>query len=96
MCHTAVQQQYKPEDIWDHLYIVESVGSLFVMLWYRVQLRLVQDYCCERFPLKLILEDDDEVGNEMADETRNFWFFQVYLATGGITETRELGNTSFF
>ncbi|KAG5586078.1 hypothetical protein H5410_046512 [Solanum commersonii] len=72
MCHTAVQQQSKLEDIRDHLYIVESLGSLFVILQYDVQLRLVQDDCCERFPLTLILEDDDEVGDEIAYETRNF------------------------
>ncbi|KAK6795178.1 hypothetical protein RDI58_008631 [Solanum bulbocastanum] len=51
--HIVVQIPLQPQDRREQLYIVESLGSLFVILRYGVQLRLPKDGC-DRIPLTFI------------------------------------------
>ncbi|WMV21442.1 hypothetical protein MTR67_014827 [Solanum verrucosum] len=88
---------WRSEDIRWIRYIVESLGSLFVILRYGVQLILPKDDC-DRIPLTFIPIGDERgvQDDECTYGTRNFRVFQVDLAAGKMVETRELGDTTFF
>ncbi|KAH0690571.1 hypothetical protein KY289_017929 [Solanum tuberosum] len=104
-CHILAQIPTEPQDMPEHLYILESLGSLFVIARYGVQLRLVQDDC-DRVPLTIIpiiqiIQEEEEIREDMVCEditygTTNFRVFQVDLAAVKMTETRELGDAAFF
>ncbi|MCD7447936.1 AAA ATPase cdc48 [Datura stramonium] len=87
------QLQLSSTDRQGQLYILESLGSLFVVARHGVLLRQVEDDC-HRFPLTYIREEDEE--EDLIYGTTNFRVFQVDLAAGKVTETRELGDTAFF
>ncbi|XP_049396959.1 probable F-box protein At1g65740 [Solanum stenotomum] len=95
--HIVAQIPLQPQDRREQLYIVESLGSLFVILRYGVQLRLPKDDC-DRIPLTFIpIADERGVQDvEYTYGTRNFRVFQVDLAVGKMAETRELGDMAFF
>ncbi|PHT53941.1 hypothetical protein CQW23_08403 [Capsicum baccatum] len=84
--------QFNCLDRQGQLYILESLGSLFVVVRHGVQTRYAEDDG-DRFPLTYIRmegEEKDEIYG-----TTNFRVFQVDLAAGKVTETRELGDTAF-
>ncbi|XP_004236020.1 F-box protein At2g26160 [Solanum lycopersicum] len=97
-CHTLAQIPTEPQDTPDHLYILESLGSLFVIARYGVQLRLVQDDS-DRIPLTLLPEGDtseDGLWENITYGTTNFRVFQFDSAAVKLIETRELGDAAFF
>ncbi|XP_015163208.1 uncharacterized protein [Solanum tuberosum] len=97
-CHILAQIPTEPQDMPEHLNILESLGSLFVIARYGVQLRLVQDDC-DRIPLTVFPEGEireDMVWEDLTYGTTNFRVFQVDLAAVKMTETRELGDAAFF
>ncbi|KAH0762737.1 hypothetical protein KY290_018810 [Solanum tuberosum] len=97
-CHILAQIPTEPQDMPEHLYILESLGSLFVIVPYGVQLRLVQDDC-DRIPLTVFPEGEireDMVWEDITCGTTNFRVFQVDLAAVKMTETRELGDAKIF
>ncbi|XP_049366233.1 F-box protein At2g26160-like [Solanum verrucosum] len=73
----------------NHLYILESLGSLFVVARYGV-VELREDH-----KLRLSL-DDIRFEDNYIYGTISFRVFQVDLAGGKVTETRELGDRAFF
>ncbi|XP_059303976.1 F-box protein At2g26160-like [Lycium ferocissimum] len=94
--HIITQIPPKPGDYREHLYIVESLGSLFVIVRYGVQFRAIKDDS-DRIPLTLIpAERIEEQEEELTYGTTNFRVFQVNLATCKVTQTRELGERAFF
>lgn len=92
--HIVAHMPLPPQLRREQLYIVESLGSLFVILRDGVHLRLPKDDR-DRIPLKLIPDDDDD-DDDYTYGTTNFRVFQVDSAAGIMTETRELGDTAFF
>ncbi|KAF3639326.1 putative transcription factor bHLH47-like [Capsicum annuum] len=85
--------QFNCLDRQGQLYILESLGSLFVVVRHGVQTRYAEDDG-DRFPLTYIRmegEEKDEIYG-----TTNFRVFQVDLAAGKVTETRESGDRAFF
>ncbi|XP_015162842.1 putative F-box protein At1g65770 [Solanum tuberosum] len=93
--HIVAQIPLEPQHCRDHLYILESLGSLFVILRNGVQFRPLKDDS-ERIPLTLLPEEDDEVEGELTHGTTIFRVFQVDLAAGKMVETKELGDAGFF
>ncbi|CAN4077575.1 unnamed protein product [Withania somnifera] len=77
-------------------YILESLGSLFVVAQCGIDLRLVRDDR-ERIPLTLILGGDEEEDSfPYTYGTREFHVFQIDLDSRGITPIRDLGDRAFF
>nr|XP_018626869.1 uncharacterized protein LOC104097724 [Nicotiana tomentosiformis] len=76
-----------PGDRLHQLYILESVGSLFVVVRDGVQVRHVKDDC-DRIPLTILPESN--IKEDVTYGTTNFRVFQVDLAAGKATQTREL------
>ncbi|XP_059303953.1 F-box protein SKIP23-like [Lycium ferocissimum] len=74
-------------------YILESLGSLFVVLRNGIRLRQVKDDC-DRIPLRLIPRLTSQEG--ITYGTTDFRVFQVDLPAGKATQTRELGDRAFF
>ncbi|KAH0690387.1 hypothetical protein KY290_018622 [Solanum tuberosum] len=95
--HIVAQVPLDPEDGLEELYIVESLGSLFVIVRNGVQFRSLRDDS-DRIPLTLLPEEveDDGIEEELTYGTTIFHVFQVDLAAGKMTETRELGDAAFF
>ncbi|OIT19892.1 hypothetical protein A4A49_62148 [Nicotiana attenuata] len=96
------------EDIRDELYIVESLGSLFIVVRYGGMLRYVTDDS-ERIPLTRIQDDDQAIiydeeyddDEEKEDEeltygTTNFRVFELDLVTCKLKQTKELGDRALF
>ncbi|XP_055835292.1 F-box/kelch-repeat protein At3g18720-like [Solanum dulcamara] len=71
-------------------YILESLGSLFVVSQNGVDIRYVKDDR-ERTPT-----DEDEEKKMHMYKTRNFLVFQIDLAACKTTPTRDLGDQAFF
>ncbi|XP_016495095.1 putative F-box protein At5g55150 [Nicotiana tabacum] len=82
-----------PGDRLHQLYILESLGSLFVVVRDGVQVRHVKDDC-DRIPLTILPESN--IKEDVTYGTTNFRVFQVDLAAGKATQTRELGDSFFF
>ncbi|PHT62737.1 hypothetical protein T459_33400 [Capsicum annuum] len=77
-----------------HFYMLESLGSLVVVLRNGIQLREVKDDH-DRVPLTRIrIEGIGE--EELTYGKTDFQVFQVDLATSKVTEMRELGDIAFF
>ncbi|XP_060206837.1 probable F-box protein At1g65740 [Lycium barbarum] len=76
-------------------YILESLGSLFVVSQDGVDIRYVKDDR-ERIPLTHIQGEDDEEEKMYTYKTRNFLVFQIDLDTCKTTLTRDLGDRAFF
>ncbi|XP_049348802.1 F-box protein At4g35733-like [Solanum verrucosum] len=91
-CHIIPSQPH--EHIPEHLYILESLGSLFVVVRYGVHFRLVQDDW-DMIPLTLVPRPY-HVGVEVTYGTRYFRVSRVDLAASKMTETKELGDAAFF
>nr|XP_016496506.1 PREDICTED: F-box protein SKIP23-like [Nicotiana tabacum] len=99
--HIIAQLPFGPRDRLDHLYIVESLGSLFIVVRDGVQISQVKDDCDRmRIPLTYIVGENEEElrdGEELRYGTKQFGVFKVDLAAAGkVTETRELGERAFF
>ncbi|WMV21358.1 hypothetical protein MTR67_014743 [Solanum verrucosum] len=91
----TAQLQFDTIDRQGQLYILESLGSLFVVVRHGVRFRDVQDDGHgDRFPLTYIRFEDEE--EDCIYGTTNFRVFQVDLPDGKVTETRELGDRAFF
>ncbi|PHU23775.1 hypothetical protein BC332_08882 [Capsicum chinense] len=94
--HIIAQIPFEPQGVVEHLYILESLGSLFVISRYGVQVRPIEDDCVS-FPLTLRPDERELLGDgEFTNGTTDFRVFQVDLATGKVTETEELGDMAFF
>ncbi|PHT53942.1 hypothetical protein CQW23_08404 [Capsicum baccatum] len=91
--NVIAQLQFHCLDRQGQLYILESLGSLFVVVRHGVQPRYVEDDG-DRIPLTYIRMEGEE--KDQIYGTTNFRVFQVDLAAGKVTETRELGDTTFF
>ncbi|XP_055819532.1 F-box protein At2g26160-like [Solanum dulcamara] len=74
-------------------YILESLGSLFVVAQQFVDLRHANDDR-ERIPLRHIPGEDDE--KICTHRTRKFLVFQIDLVSCKATPTRDLGDQAFF
>ncbi|MCD7452862.1 hypothetical protein HAX54_018415 [Datura stramonium] len=102
--HVLVQLPFCRRDGMGHLYILESLGSLFVVARDGVQNSWVKDDCERmRIPLTYIpLEEgmtELEDGQERRYGTTSFRVFQVDLSADGkvkVTVTQELGDRAFF
>ncbi|KAK4350536.1 hypothetical protein RND71_029849 [Anisodus tanguticus] len=81
-------------DQFGQFYILESLGSLFVVSRHGVNIRPVK-YDCERIPLTL-LPEEGFLEEDLTYGTTDFHVFQIDLAAGKVTETRELGDMAFF
>ncbi|XP_049396158.1 uncharacterized protein At1g65760-like [Solanum stenotomum] len=88
----TAQLQFDTIDRQGQLYILESLGSLFVVVRHGVRFR--DDGHGDRFPLTYIRFEDEE--EDCIYGTTNFRVFQVDLPDGKVTETRELGDRAFF
>nr|XP_016497260.1 PREDICTED: F-box/kelch-repeat protein At3g18720-like [Nicotiana tabacum] len=91
--HIVAQQPFGPRDPRDKLYILESLGSLFVVVRVGGRARHVKDDY-DRIPLTFIPVEG--VVAELTYGTTDFQVFQVDLASGKVTRTKELGDRSFF
>ncbi|KAF3669618.1 putative plant intracellular Ras-group-related LRR protein 7-like [Capsicum annuum] len=95
-CHIIAQIPFEPQGVVEHLYILESLGSLFVISRYGVRVRPIEDDC-DSFPLTLRPDERELLGDgEFTYGTTDFRVFQVDLVTGKVTETEELGDMAFF
>ncbi|KAH0690785.1 hypothetical protein KY285_017985 [Solanum tuberosum] len=93
-CH-IIPYEYD-EHFREHSCILESLGSLFVIVRYGVQFRLVQNDC-DRISLTFDLEEiPEEISDADRDVTYGTRYFRVFLAAVKMTETKELGDTTFF
>ncbi|KAK4734503.1 hypothetical protein R3W88_008764 [Solanum pinnatisectum] len=91
-CHIIPSQPH--EHIPEHLYILESLGSLFVVVRYAVHFRPIQDDC-DMIPLTLVPRLY-HVGVEVTYGIRYFGVSRVDLAASKMMETKELGDATFF
>ncbi|XP_019237327.1 PREDICTED: putative F-box protein At1g65770 [Nicotiana attenuata] len=99
--HIIAQLPFDCRDRLGHPYIVESLGSLFIVVRHGVQICKVKDDCDRmRIPLTYIVSENQEElrdGEELRYGTESFRVFKVDLAAAGkVTETRELGERAFF
>ncbi|KAH0688289.1 hypothetical protein KY284_018842 [Solanum tuberosum] len=77
-------------------YIVESLGTLFIVVREGLMLRYITDDI-ERIPLTLTQDDIfDDLDGELTYGTTNIDVFEVDLVSGKLTQTKELGDTAFF
>ncbi|MCD7459460.1 hypothetical protein HAX54_040932 [Datura stramonium] len=79
-------------------YILESLGSLFVVSQDGVDIRYFKDGW-KRIPqmhMESEDDDDDEEEKMYADRTTTFLVFQIDLATCNVTPIRDLGDQAFF
>ncbi|XP_059302424.1 putative F-box protein At1g65770 [Lycium ferocissimum] len=82
--------QLPRHQVGDEQYIVESLGSLFVV---------ARHGCLVKSRIPLTPDDevcDDEVDEKLTFETRYFRVYKVDLAAGKLTETKELGDRAIF
>ncbi|KAH0703348.1 hypothetical protein KY285_017626 [Solanum tuberosum] len=94
--HTQVVAQLAREYDGEELYIVESLGTLFIVVRHGVGLRCITDDR-ERIPLTLTQDDIfDDLDEELTYGTTNIRVFEVDLVTGKLTQTKELGDRAFF
>lgn len=77
----------------DECYILESMGSLFVVVRYGVKSRPPIREDSSRISLTPIYDDDND-GETYG--TTSFGVFQVDLAAGELTETKEVGGRAPF
>ncbi|KAM3246976.1 hypothetical protein P3L10_008743 [Capsicum annuum] len=77
-----------------HFYMLESLGSLVVVLRNGIQLREVKDDHARVQLTRIRIEGIGE--EELTYGTTDFQVFQVDLATSKVTEMRELGDIAFF
>ncbi|XP_049396658.1 F-box protein SKIP23-like [Solanum stenotomum] len=93
---TQVVAQLAREYNGEESYIVESLGTLFIVVRYGVGIRYITDDS-ERIPLTLTQDDIfDDLDEELTYGTTNIRVFEVDLVTGKLTQTKELGDTAFF
>ncbi|KAL3374583.1 hypothetical protein AABB24_006188 [Solanum stoloniferum] len=93
--HMVAKIPFDLLEVAEQLYILESLGSLFVVLRNGVHLRYFRDDC-DRIPLTFIRFEDEDGEEDLTYGTTDFRVFQVDLASGKVTETRELGDRAFF
>ncbi|XP_060204686.1 F-box protein At2g26160-like [Lycium barbarum] len=73
----------------DQCYILESMGSLFVVVRYGVKFRPIKGGS-DRIPLTPMFDDEETYG------TTSFGVFEVDLAAEKLNETKELGDRALF
>ncbi|XP_009629323.1 putative F-box protein At5g55150 [Nicotiana tomentosiformis] len=91
--HVVAQLPFYLGQIRGQTYILESLGSLFVVVRNGCQLRLPKDDF-DRIPLTFIQQVENE--EYLTYGTLEFIVYRVDLAAGQGTQTRELGGTAFF
>ncbi|PHT88051.1 hypothetical protein T459_10157 [Capsicum annuum] len=78
-CHIIAQIPFEPQGVVEHLYILESLGSLFVISRYGVRVRPIEDDC-DSFPLTLRPDERELLGDgEFTYGTTDFRVFQSKL-----------------
>ncbi|XP_060212960.1 F-box protein At2g26160-like [Lycium barbarum] len=102
--HIVAQLPFDPLEVIGNLYILESLGSLFVVVRDDVYIKPVKDDCDTRmrFPLTYVPWEGASVlqdGEKLIYGTTAFRVFQVDIAVDGkvkVTQTKELGDRAFF
>ncbi|XP_019236630.1 PREDICTED: uncharacterized protein LOC109216868 [Nicotiana attenuata] len=91
--HVVAQLPFYLRHIRGQTYILESLGSLFVVVRNGCQLRLpIDDF--DRIPLTFIQQVEND--ENLIHGTLEFIVYRVDLAAGQGTQTRELGDRAFF
>ncbi|KAL3374622.1 hypothetical protein AABB24_006214 [Solanum stoloniferum] len=91
--HTQIVASLPPHYKGDEFYILESMGSLFVVVRYGVKSRAPIREDSSRLSLTPIYDDDND-GETYG--TTNFGVFEVDLAAGRLRETKEVGDRALF
>ncbi|XP_006368067.1 uncharacterized protein [Solanum tuberosum] len=91
--HTQIVAILPPHHMGDEFYILESIGSLFVVVRYGVKSRPpIREDSSRRISLTPIYPND---GTETYGTT-NFGVFEVDLAAGELRETKQVGDRALF